>query len=86
MYTEHMETVKLDRTEIRPYKFYVQKTNECSLHQSVCSPTVRIIAFQAIDPGSTPGRRNFLSPHLIGGFFLPKLKRDSTTPHVHITD
>ncbi len=23
----------------------------------VCSPTVRIIAFQAIDPGSTPGRR-----------------------------
>jgi hypothetical protein len=24
---------------------------------SVCSPTVRIIAFQAIDPGSTPGRR-----------------------------
>ncbi len=26
----------------------------------VCSPTVRIIAFQAIDPGSTPGRRTFL--------------------------
>jgi hypothetical protein len=25
--------------------------------ESVCSPTVRIIAFQAIDPGSTPGRR-----------------------------
>ena len=25
----------------------------------VCSPTVRIIAFQAIDPGSTPGRRIF---------------------------
>ena len=25
--------------------------------QSICSPTVRIIAFQAIDPGSTPGRR-----------------------------
>ena len=24
---------------------------------SVCSPTVRIIAFQAIDPGSTPGKR-----------------------------
>ncbi|GLJ19520.1 hypothetical protein SUGI_0352420 [Cryptomeria japonica] len=23
----------------------------------VCSPTVRIIAFQAIDPGSTPGKR-----------------------------
>ena len=29
-------------------------------HESVCSPTVRIIAFQAIDPGSTPGKRNFL--------------------------
>ena len=28
-----------------------------SLSTSVCSPTVRIIAFQAIDPGSTPGRR-----------------------------
>ena len=27
--------------------------------KSVCSPTVRIIAFQAIDPGSTPGRRIF---------------------------
>ena len=26
---------------------------------SVVSPTVRIIAFQAIDPGSTPGRRKF---------------------------
>jgi hypothetical protein len=26
--------------------------------RSVCSPTVRIIAFQAIDPGSTPGRRS----------------------------
>ncbi len=26
--------------------------------KSVCSPTVRIIAFQAIDPGSTPGRRS----------------------------
>nr|GFC48284.1 hypothetical protein [Tanacetum cinerariifolium] len=26
---------------------------------SVCSPTVRIIAFQAIDPGSTPGKRTF---------------------------
>ena len=26
----------------------------------VCSPTVRIIAFQAIDPGSTPGKRMFL--------------------------
>ena len=25
--------------------------------QGVCSPTVRIIAFQAIDPGSTPGKR-----------------------------
>lgn len=25
---------------------------------SVCSPTVRIIAFQAIDPGSTPGKRS----------------------------
>ena len=25
----------------------------------VCSPTVRIIAFQAIDPGSTPGKRKF---------------------------
>jgi hypothetical protein len=29
-------------------------------YTSVCSPTVRIIAFQAIDPGSTPGRRIFL--------------------------
>jgi hypothetical protein len=29
-------------------------------NKSVCSPTVRIIAFQAIDPGSTPGRRIFL--------------------------
>ena len=28
-----------------------------SINKSVCSPTVRIIAFQAIDPGSTPGRR-----------------------------
>nr|GFA43413.1 hypothetical protein [Tanacetum cinerariifolium] len=26
-------------------------------HRGVCSPTVRIIAFQAIDPGSTPGKR-----------------------------
>ena len=30
---------------------------------SVCSPTVRIIAFQAIDPGSTPGRRNYVLKH-----------------------
>ena len=30
-----------------------------SISASVCSPTVRIIAFQAIDPGSTPGRRIF---------------------------
>jgi hypothetical protein len=29
--------------------------------QRVCSPTVRIIAFQAIDPGSTPGRRIYFS-------------------------
>jgi hypothetical protein len=29
--------------------------------QSVCSPTVRIIAFQAIDPGSTPGKRIYFS-------------------------
>nr|GMC49387.1 hypothetical protein MARPO_0199s0011 [Ipomoea batatas]GMC51293.1 hypothetical protein MARPO_0199s0011 [Ipomoea batatas] len=27
----------------------------------VCSPTVRIIAFQAIDPGSTPGKRRHFS-------------------------
>ena len=27
---------------------------------SVCSPTVRIIAFQAIDPGSTPGKRKLV--------------------------
>lgn len=33
---------------------------EESALRSVCSPTVRIIAFQAIDPGSTPGRRTFL--------------------------
>ncbi len=32
------------------------KQNEKQI--SVCSPTVRIIAFQAIDPGSTPGRRS----------------------------
>ena len=32
---------------------------EKTISISVCSPTVRIIAFQAIDPGSTPGRRNF---------------------------
>ena len=31
-----------------------------SLSTSVCSPTVRIIAFQAIDPGSTPGKRKGL--------------------------
>ena len=29
-------------------------------NKGVCSPTVRIIAFQAIDPGSTPGRRMYL--------------------------
>ena len=29
--------------------------------QRVCSPTVRIIAFQAIDPGSTPGKRKKFS-------------------------
>ena len=42
-------------------KFWVKKMFECDVDKSVCSPTVRIIAFQAIDPGSTPGRRiNFL--------------------------
>nr|PNR29488.1 hypothetical protein PHYPA_028182 [Physcomitrium patens] len=30
--------------------------------RGVCSPTVRIIAFQAMDPGSTPGKRTHARP------------------------
>ena len=40
------------------YELHVLRKIAC---QSVCSLTVRIIAFQAIDPGSTPGRRSFFS-------------------------
>jgi hypothetical protein len=43
-------------THIRAKKIIIA-TNEMKACASVCSPTVRIIAFQAIDPGSTPGKR-----------------------------
>jgi hypothetical protein len=40
------------------FLFNILQNLSCFMcHESVCSPTVRIIAFQAIDPGSTPGRR-----------------------------
>lgn len=34
---------------------FVLRTMNIKFHISVSSPTARIIAFQAIDPGSTPG-------------------------------
>ena len=40
------------------YKLIIHQSIFLINRVSVCSPTVRIIAFQAIDPGSTPGKRN----------------------------
>jgi hypothetical protein len=38
------------------FNCFINSSSEL-ISSGVCSPTVRIIAFQAIDPGSTPGRR-----------------------------
>lgn len=47
---------------------FVLRIMKIKLHVSVSSPTVRIIAFQAIDPGSTPGWRKNLSFFLLNFF------------------
>ena len=53
----------LKRERVREKRYqrdnYLINQYEMERMQSVCSPTVRIIAFQAIDPGSTPGKRNY---------------------------
>ena len=45
--------------------FYGMKLRLCS-HPSVGGVTVSMVAFQAVDPGSTPGRR---TPFLMNYFF-----------------
>ena len=37
---------------------------------SVCSPMVRIIAFQAIDPGVTPGKRKNITNVMLLAYLL----------------
>ena len=51
---ESRETSGLVAIRFRKYVWFL-KLLQCP--QRVSSPTVRIIAFQAIDPGSTPGKR-----------------------------
>ncbi|GJT88688.1 polyubiquitin 10 [Tanacetum coccineum] len=72
-FTKYFEGVK---NEARICKY---KRRADTFINSVCSPAVRIIAFQAIDPGSTPGKGILLySPG--SKILLPK-KRKKGSKH-----
>lgn len=74
------------------YKLIIHRSIFLVNRVSVCSPTVRIIAFQAIDPGSTPGKRIFFvssldsahfSRFLCFGLLVRMLPRPSGLAHVN---
>ena len=63
-----------------PTLYSIKLIIKVTLTWSVAGVTVSMVAFQAVDPGSTPGRRTFFFPYFSYKFALyfcePHIKND----------